>query len=166
MNIEKTISDLTECYRLIGTTQAKKGFGIFTQEDSRFLSAMYEAGLRHEKAIRAENEKLTKQVRSYAALVKSMEETKSILLRNTHNLAESVATLESEREANKMLTEELNEQARLLGISAEKELALLAKVERLERELAEMKQDAQAFFWNYQSRTQRRKAILEAMKGK
>lgn len=49
--------------------------------------------------LRAENEKLTKQVRSYVALVKSMEETKSILLRNTHNLAESVATLESEREA-------------------------------------------------------------------
>ena len=35
---------------------------------------------------------------------------------------------------NKMLTEELNEQARLLGISAEKELALLAKVEQLEME--------------------------------
>ena len=89
MNIEKTISDLTECYRLIGATQAKIGFGIFTQEDSRFLSAMYEAVLRHEKAIRAENESLI---------------------------------------------EELNEQARLLGISAEKELALLAKVGHLEME--------------------------------
>ena len=51
-----------------------------------------------------------------------------------HNQAEATATLESEREANKQLTEELNEQARLLGISAEKELALLAKVEQLERE--------------------------------
>ena len=33
------------------------------------------------------------------------------------------------------VTEQLHEQARLLGISAENELALLAKVERLEREL-------------------------------
>ena len=85
--------------------------------------------------LRAENEKLTKQVRSYVALVKSMEETKSILLRNMYTQAEVTAILESEREANKMLTEELNEQARLLGISAEKELALMAKVERLEKEL-------------------------------
>ena len=35
---------------------------------------------------------------------------------------------------NARMTEELNEQARLLGISAEKELALLAKVEHLEME--------------------------------
>ena len=35
------------------------------------------------------------------------------------------------------VTEQLHEQARLLGISAENELALLAKVEQLERELAE-----------------------------
>ena len=50
---------------------------------------------------------------------------------------------------------------------------------RLKAELAEAKKDAdifqwlqdnhvraQAFFWNYQSRRQRRKAIIEAMKGK
>ena len=50
---------------------------------------------------------------------------------------------------------------------------------RLKAELAEAKKDAdifqwlqdnhvraQAFFWNYSSRRQRRKAILEAMKGK
>ena len=56
---------------------------------------------------------------------------------------------------------------------------LRAENERLKAELAEAKKDvdmfqwlqdnhirAQAFFWNYQSRTQRRKAILEAMKGK
>lgn len=99
---------------------------------------------RENEQLRAENEKLTKQVRSYAALVKSMEETKSILLRKMHNQAEATATLESEREANKQLTEELNEQARLLGISAEKELALLTKVEQLERELAKAKKDAES----------------------
>ena len=99
------------------------------------MSLKYSTAIREENCrLRDENEKLTKQVRSYGALVKSMEETKSILLRNIHNQAEATATLESEREANKQLTEELNEQARLLGISAEKELALLAKVEQLEKE--------------------------------
>ena len=38
------------------------------------------------------------------------------------------------RAENKQLTEELNEQARLLGISAERELALSAKVGYLEME--------------------------------
>lgn len=106
------------------------------------------------------------------------------------------------------LRAEVAEQARLLGISAEKELALRAENERLKAELksidgalddpranltlttaeiiweikaelAEEKKDAelfqwlqdnpiksQAFFWNYKSRQQRRKAILEAMEGK
>lgn len=39
------------------------------------------------------------------------------------------------RAENKMLAEELNEQARLLGISAEKELALRAENERLKAKL-------------------------------
>ena len=43
------------------------------------------------------------------------------------------------RAENEKLTEEVTEQAQLLGISAEETLALLAKVERLERELAKMK---------------------------
>ena len=51
MNIEKIISDLIECYRLIGATEAKKGFGCFTEQDSRFLASMYKAGLKHEKEI-------------------------------------------------------------------------------------------------------------------
>lgn len=53
--------------------------------------------------------------------------------------------MEQLRNENKMLTEELNEQARLLGISAEKELALLTKVEQLERELAKAKKDARLY---------------------
>lgn len=40
------------------------------------------------------------------------------------------------------LRAEINEQARLLGISAEKELALRAENERLKAELAEAKKDA------------------------
>ena len=95
--------------------------------------------------LRAENEKLTTQARSYAALVKSMEETKSILLRKIQNMYEAVATLESEREANKELTEELTEQARLLGISAGKELTLLSKIERLKAELAATIKERNAF---------------------
>lgn len=42
---------------------------------------------------------------------------------------------------------ELNEQARLLGISAEKELALRAENERLKAELAEAKKDAERYRW-------------------
>lgn len=41
------------------------------------------------------------------------------------------------------LRAEINEQARLLGISAEKELALRAENERLKAELAEAKKDAE-----------------------
>ena len=51
------------------------------------------------------------------------------------------------RAENESLIEELNEQARLLGISAEKELALLTKVEQLERELAKVKKDANRYRW-------------------
>lgn len=40
------------------------------------------------------------------------------------------------RAENEKLTEELTEQARLLGISAEKELALMAKMDQLKKELA------------------------------
>lgn len=43
------------------------------------------------------------------------------------------------------LRAELNEQARLLGISAEKELALRAENERLKAELAEAKKDAERY---------------------
>ena len=51
------------------------------------------------------------------------------------------------RAENEKLTEEVTEQARLLGISAEKELTLLSKIEMLERELAGVKQDAERYRW-------------------
>lgn len=49
-------------------------------------------------------------------------------------LGEEIDQLRAENES---LIEELNEQARLLGISAEKELALRAENEQLKAELAE-----------------------------
>ena len=45
------------------------------------------------------------------------------------------------------LRAEINEQARLLGISAEKELALRTENERLKAELAEAKKDAERYRW-------------------
>ena len=50
-------------------------------------------------------------------------------------------------EENKQLRAEINEQARLLGISAEKELALRAENERLKAELAEAKKDIARLDW-------------------
>ena len=51
------------------------------------------------------------------------------------------------------LRAEINEQARLLGISAEKELALRAENERLKAELAEAKKDAERYReWKYRFR--------------
>lgn len=49
------------------------------------------------------------------------------------------------RTKNEKLTEEVTEQARLLGISAEKELTLLSKIERLERKLAATIKERNAF---------------------
>ena len=49
------------------------------------------------------------------------------------------------RAENASLTEEVTEQARLLGISAEKELTLLSKIEKLERGLAAIIKERNAF---------------------
>ena len=54
------------------------------------------------------------------------------------------------------LHEEVNEQARLLGMSAERELALLAKIDRLERQLGEA-------VWNYGEKVRANQELLEAL---
>lgn len=54
----------------------------------------------------------------------------SLALMDSHN-----PTVQTLQRKNKQLRAEINEQARLLGISAEKELALMAKVEQLKKEL-------------------------------
>lgn len=55
------------------------------------------------------------------------------------------------------LYEEVNEQARLLGMSAERELALLAKIDLLERQLGES-------VWNYGEKVRANQELLEALK--
>lgn len=52
-----------------------------------------------------------------------------------------------EAKARAKMIAEINEQARLLGISAEKELALRTENERLKAELAEAKKDAERYRW-------------------
>jgi hypothetical protein len=54
------------------------------------------------------------------------------------------------------LHEEATEQARLLGISAERELALLAKIDRMERQLGEA-------VWNYGEKVRANQELLEAL---
>lgn len=58
------------------------------------------------KAAEDEIERLTKQVSSYKLLTRSMEETKTFLLKKAEQNKEVVDTLGSEREANDVLTAE------------------------------------------------------------
>ena len=55
------------------------------------------------------------------------------------------------------LHEEVTEQARLLGISAERELALLAKIDRLEKQLGEA-------VWNYGEKVRANQELLAPLK--
>ena len=48
----ETIDELVEAVRLLGMIQAKKGFGCYTKEDSRFEQAMYEVIDKHRDALR------------------------------------------------------------------------------------------------------------------
>lgn len=41
--IEHTLDDIIESARLLGATDAKRGFGCFTEADSRFMRAMYQS---------------------------------------------------------------------------------------------------------------------------
>jgi len=52
-NIEvlRELDELVEAARLLGVTQAKKGFGCHTDEDSRFERAMYESIDKHRAAL-------------------------------------------------------------------------------------------------------------------
>ena len=47
------LDELVEAARLLGTTQAKKGFGCYTAEDSRFERAMHESIAKHRAALAA-----------------------------------------------------------------------------------------------------------------
>ena len=52
-NIEvlRVLDELVEAARLLGVTQAKKGFGCHTDEDRRFERAMYESIDKHRAAL-------------------------------------------------------------------------------------------------------------------
>ena len=78
------------------------------------------------KAAGDEIERLTKQVSSYKLLTRSMEETKTFLLKKAEQNKEAVDTLGSEREANDVLT---------------------AENASLKAELAEAKKDAKRYLW-------------------
>ena len=64
--------------------------------------------------LRVENERLNKQINSYKMLTKSLEETKTYLLKKADQNKEAVETLASEREANAALTGENEELKRKL----------------------------------------------------
>ena len=49
---DEALHQLIECARLLGQTQAKKGFGTYTQQDSRFEVAMYKSINEHEAKIK------------------------------------------------------------------------------------------------------------------
>ena len=50
--MEMTLDSLAECSRLLGSTQAKKGYGIYTADDVKFEVAMYESIYKHKAALR------------------------------------------------------------------------------------------------------------------
>ena len=52
-NIEvlRELDELVEAARLLGATQAKRGFGCYTDEDSRFERAMHESIAKHRAAL-------------------------------------------------------------------------------------------------------------------
>ena len=54
-NIEvlRELDELVEAARLLGVTQAKRGFGCHTDEDRRFERAMYESIDKHRAALLA-----------------------------------------------------------------------------------------------------------------
>lgn len=47
----RELDELVEAARLLGVTQAKRGFGCHTDEDSRFERAMYESIDKHRAAL-------------------------------------------------------------------------------------------------------------------
>lgn len=48
--LREALDELTESARLLGVTQAKKGFGVYTEADARFETAMHRSIDRHRRA--------------------------------------------------------------------------------------------------------------------
>jgi hypothetical protein len=49
----EALAALVEAARLLGATQAKKGFGVYTEDDARFERAMHESIAKHSAALAA-----------------------------------------------------------------------------------------------------------------
>jgi hypothetical protein len=50
-SVRDALQELIESARLLGATQAKKGFGCYTPDDARFEHAMYESIAKHKAAL-------------------------------------------------------------------------------------------------------------------
>lgn len=54
----ETIDPAIAAARLLGATQEKQGFGVYTEEDARFETAMHQAIAKHRRIIAAIDEAL------------------------------------------------------------------------------------------------------------
>lgn len=69
----RELDELVEAARLLGVTQAKRGFGCHTDEDSRFERAMYESIDKHRAALLAERDALAAEVERLADALRELE---------------------------------------------------------------------------------------------
>ena len=58
----ETIDPAISAARLLGVTQAKQGFGVYTEEDARFETAMHQAIAKHRRIIAAIDEALNAEL--------------------------------------------------------------------------------------------------------
>lgn len=68
----RELDELVEAARLLGVTQAKRGFGCHTDEDSRFERAMYESIDKHRAALLAERDALAAEVERLAEALREV----------------------------------------------------------------------------------------------
>jgi hypothetical protein len=85
------------------------------KEGWRYSKELEEARKQLEAEMQAEIDRLTKQAAAYQRLVKSLEDQRGYLRSGADRAREAVATLASEREANAILTEEIDRLKSILG---------------------------------------------------
>lgn len=124
--------------------------GLRTVKTNDLCAAVY-AAIDEIERLNAEVERLEAAIKTQANAVRILDQRKDTelwFLRKAHHEAKvSVKTLDSERKANALLTAEIErlraeveEQARLNGMRAERELALRAEIERLRSENARLRE--------------------------
>ena len=115
ISLREQVEKLTEAYDQCGRTVQDYGRTIGQTESRLREVATHCANVEQQLAALAEqNEKLTKERdteiarnRPLQSLIKSQEEIKSFLLKKSEENKEAVKQLDSERQANALLTEEL-----------------------------------------------------------